>query len=223
MVATAQNGKTTTAGGEAQVGQIALVRLERTSIIVPIVGRTPYIPHKWGAKALGMMREAQSGAGRVKKTREAKNPERDAFETTYWLVPNELPGAPATSFKAAIIGATRSFEGITIVGAKTMIYVYGEGPEQLVPLLDAAWTMREDTPRNATGVADLRYRNQVWPWRAELRIEFPPQRLSADSVIALVDEAGRGGIGDWRPSAPKSMTGTFGQWEIDETRRIEVQ
>lgn len=202
--------------------QIVIARHERRVIRVPIVGRTPYIPNKWSEKSLRMMREAQSGQGRVKKAREAKRPEEDAFQATYWIVPNEIAGAPAVSFKAALIGAVRAFEGITMVAAKTMFHVYGEGPEQLVRLLDAEWQMREDTPRNATGVADLRYRNQIWPWRADVEIEFPPGRISAESVLALMDEAGRGGIGDWRPSAPKSLTGIYGQWTIDAEREVTI-
>jgi hypothetical protein len=201
---------------------ITLVRLQRRMVRVPIVGRTPYLAHRWGEKALRLMREAQSGSGRVKKDREAKNAEQEAFDATWWLVPNEVPGAPAVAFKAAMVGAVRSFEGITMVGARTMLYVRGEGPEQLVPLLDAGWTMREVTPRLANGNPDLRYRNAIFPWRAELEIEFPVQRLSTESVLALVDEAGRGGIGDWRPSSPKSATGTFGQWALDESRPVEV-
>jgi len=29
-----------------------------------------------------------------------------------------------------------------------------------------------------------------------------------------VDAGGNGGVGDWRPSAPKSLTGTFGRYEV---------
>ncbi len=109
-----------------------------------------------------------------------------------------------------------------MVGIKTLVYLYGEGPEQLVPILDCEWQVREDTPRVSNGNPDLRYRNQIWPWRAELTIEFPPKRISLDSVLALVDEAGRNGVGDWRPSSPKSATGIYGQWVIDESRKVDV-
>ena len=34
------------------------------------------------------------------------------------------------------------------------------------------------------------------------------------SVIALVDAAGMGGVGEWRPSAPKSATGSYGQFRV---------
>ena len=65
-----------------------------------------------------------------------------------------------------------------------------------------------------TGVADLRYRYSFFPWSADLRIRFLPSVLTQDSVLALLDAAGYGGVGDWRPSAPKSATGTFGQFEV---------
>lgn len=99
--------------------------------------------------------------------------------------------------------------------AKLLFYVAGQGPEQLVPI-DGDITMREDTPRNANGQPDLRYRNQVSGWSATLRITFLASKINAESIVALVNAAGVGGVGDWRPSSPKSSTGTYGTWEVAE-------
>jgi hypothetical protein len=44
-----------------------------------------------------------------------------------------------------------------MVMVKTLLYVEGDGSDQLVPIY-GPHRMREDTPRNASGVADLRYR-----------------------------------------------------------------
>ncbi len=120
---------------------------------------------------------------------------------------------PATAFKSAIADAARHFDGVAIVTVKQSIFVSGEGPDQLIPI-EGEITMREDMPRNATGVADLRYRNQIYPWRAELEIEYLASALTVDAILALVDAAGNGGVGDWRPSAPKSKSGTFGRWQV---------
>jgi hypothetical protein len=96
---------------------------------------------------------------------------------------------------------------------KQSAFVLGEGVDQLVPILGEI-TMREDMPRNATGVADLRFRNQIWPWEATLEIEYIASALTAEALIALVDAAGFGGVGDWRPSSPKSKSGTYGRWTV---------
>jgi hypothetical protein len=159
-----------------------------------------------------MMLEAQQNKPRQKK--EPKNPEQDAADATYWL-DDGRPGMPATAFKAAIANAARYYDGITITQLKEAVFVHGEGTEQLVPI-EGEITMREDTPRNASGVADLRYRNQLWPWQALLTVEFVATSLTAQAVVTLVDAGGNGGVGDWRPSAPRSKTGTFGQFRVTE-------
>jgi hypothetical protein len=196
---------------------ITLQRLRRQTIVVPIVGITPLIPQKWSEKALRMMREAQGiGGTKVRRKHDAKNPEEEANAATYWLEDGRA-GMPATGFKAAMVYACRFFDSrvFPMTKAKVALFVVGEGPEQLVPIVGES-TIREDTPRNANGVADLRYRRSFWPWRADLTITFVESELDASSVVALVDAAGMGGIGSWRPSAPKSATGTYGQWRVDE-------
>jgi len=191
---------------------IKLRRLEKQTYEIPLVGRTPLIIHKWSEKALRMMREKQSGsAARPKK--DPKVPEQEAEEATYFL-PDGRPGFPATGFKAAMVHATRSFEGITLVAARTMFFVWGEGPEQLVAI-EGTRTIREDTPRIGMGTTDLRYRPAFFPWSATIRVTFKPAQIDLESVLALLNEGGDGGIGEWRPQAPKSLTGTFGTFDID--------
>ena len=197
----------------AKSGTIRLERLEDAEIGVPIVGVTPLIPHKWSEKALRMMREAQSGQ-KLKQKREPKDPKADAEAATYWLADGR-PGMPATAFKAAMVEGCRFFEAPSMTEAKRMLFVVGEGQEQLIPI-EGEKALREDTPRNATGVADLRYRYSFFPWSALISIRFPIKILTAESVIALLDAGGRSGVGDWRPGSPKSHTGTFGQFRVND-------
>lgn len=201
-------------------GPIELVRLQQRTVLVPISGISPYIPHKWTEKAIQAMRDKQFSENPVKAKREAKNPQEEAFQSTYWIEPARIPGAPATGFKIAMVDAVRSFSGLTMVQAKTMFFVRGEGRRQLVRLHDAEWEMQEDLPRLANGNPDLRYRNYIFPWRAELEISFKQELISVESVIALVAEGGSMGVGDWRPSA--AAGGIYGQWEIDTNREVHL-
>lgn len=189
---------------------LVLHRLQRNRAIVPIQGQTPLIPHKWSEKAKRMMLDKQQGKPVAKKA--PKSPEDEAYAATYWC-DDGRPGMPATAFKSAIADAARHFEGVAIVTVKQAIFVLGDGPDQLVPI-DGQVEMREDMPRNATGVADLRYRNQIFPWSAELEIEYVATTLTPEALLALVDAAGLGGVGDWRPSSPKSKSGTYGRWTV---------
>lgn len=202
---------TTTTPQPEQQATIQLAPIKRETIIVTIRGTAPLIMGRWSEKAIDQMRQKQFGQT-VRPAREPKNPEEEAHARTYWCADGR-PGMPATAFKAAMVGACRLFEGLPMTQAKLFFYVAGEGPEQLVPI-DGEITMREDTPRNANGQPDLRYRNQVSGWTAHLHVTFLASKIDAASVVELVNAAGVGGVGEWRPSAPKSHTGTYGTWEV---------
>ena len=197
---------------------IDLQRIERNTIKIPIVGVTPLIPHNWSEKARRLMRIAQGitvdgATPAVKRAREAKDPLEEAEASLYRLEDGRI-GMPSTAFKSAIADASRDFTAVTIVQVKQSIFVHGEGTEQLVPI-EGDLHLREDMPRNANGNADLRYRYSVWPWRTELQVEFKANYLTEGAVAALVDAAGDVGVGDWRPGAPKSKTGTFGRFSVE--------
>lgn len=197
-------------------GTITLNRLEDAVIAVPIVGLTPVIPHRWSEKAKRMMPGHPDGDS-VKKTKDKRNPVEEAEACLYKL--DGSLALPATGFKAAVVGACRFFDKPSMVEAKQLLFIEGEGPEQLVRITGEK-ELREDTPRNANGNADLRYRYYVNSWSAVLRVRYTPARITRESVVALIDAAGRGGVGDWRPSAPKSMTGTYGTFRVDTTREV---
>lgn len=192
---------------------VVLRRLEDTGVDITIRGMTPVIPHKWSEKAKSLMPGAPGSEGTSPKKGE-RDPEAEAEACTYYLEDGR-PGIPATAFKAAMVSACRFFDKPSMAEAKLMFHVDGEGPDQLVPI-EGKRTLREDTPRNANGGADLRYRYAYSDWSARLRIRFAEAAITPASVITLLDAAGRVGVGDWRPGAPRSSTGTFGTWRIVE-------
>ena len=74
--------------------------------------------------------------------------------------------------------------------------------------------------RIGMGTANLRHRAMFPEWKAILPITFLPSHVSRETVLALVDAAGMGGVGEWRPSAPKSSTGTFGQFTLIDDSEV---
>lgn len=194
-------------------GEITLKKLDRVVFEIPIMGTSPLIVNRWSEKAKAMMLEAQQTTARPKKS--PKDPVAN-FEASQYRFgdDDDRHGFPATGFKAAIVHAARLFDGITQVQIKQTVLVEGEGREQLVPIEFGELTMREDTPRNASGVADLRYRAQYHPWSTTLRVRTIAGQIDEGSLIALVDAAGIGGVGEWRPTSPKSATGTYGTFEV---------
>lgn len=195
---------------------IELQRLQDAFIDIPIVGLTPVIPHNWSDKAKRMMPGHPDAAGKVKKLKEPREPEKEAEGCQYFL--NGDYALPGKAFKVAIISACRFFSEPTMVEAKSLIGLVGEGPDDYVPFTYEKKELREDPVRNANGGADLRYRYYFIGWRAVLRVRYVADRISKASVIALVDAAGRVGICDWRPSSPKVMSGTYGTWKVDDTQ-----
>lgn len=195
----------------ADATAIALQPIPTNRIEVPIEGVSPLIPHKWSEKARRMMREKQSGS-KARAKHDPKDAEAEALASLYMLGDGR-PGMPATAFKAATTAAARLYEGVTMTSLKAALFVQGDGVDQLVAI-DGDMTMREDTPRNSGGTADLRYRYQFWPWSAVLVVEYLPTIIDAESIVNLIDAGGNGGVGDWRPSAPKSMTGTYGRYRV---------
>ena len=192
---------------------ISLTPLRWVTIDVPIVGTTPLIVHRWAEKSKQMMRDKQQGGAVTKKA--PKQPEVDRMEATYWIKKG-VPGFPAAAFKIATVDATRYFEkAVSFELLKRVVRVAGVGPEQLVRI-NGDLHPREDPVRVGMGTADLRYRNEIWPWKAVLQIRYLTAALTLDSLIALVNAGGGGGVGEGRPSAPKSKGGTFGCYEVTE-------
>lgn len=191
---------------------IQLTTLRWEEVEIPIVGTTPLIIHKWSEKAKQMMRDKQQGKTTTKKA--PKMPDEERFDSTYWFEKG-VPGFPAAAFKIATVDATRYFEkAVSFELLKRIIRVSGDGPEQLVRI-DGELHDREDPVRVGMGTADLRYRTEVWPWRATLRVRYLTAALTLESLIALVNAGGGGGVGEGRPSAPKSKGGTFGCYEVE--------
>jgi hypothetical protein len=207
-------------------GTIQLVRLNRVRANIWIVGTAPLIMHKWSEKALASMPGAPGTSG-PKPKKGLREPEEEATACLYTF-PDGGIGFPATGFKAATIGACRLFDKPSMVEAKQLIFVEGElsGTDQLVRIFYRGEpTLRTDAPRLANGGTDLRYRYQFYPWWACLKVHFIPTSISEPSIIALVDAAGLGGVGEWRPSSPRSSTGTYGTFRVmldEEKKAYEV-
>lgn len=198
---------------------ILLRRVPEETLLIPIIGVSPLIEQKWSEKSRNLMLSNMLGE---LVEREARNPEQEANDSTYWL-PDGQPGFPAVGFKAAIVEALSAFKipvaKLSQKDLKKWIYVHGEGPENLVRI-DGEWSMREDAPRNANGGTDLRFRNAFYPWAATLKVTYRKSILRAGDVVNLVHEAGKGGVGSWRPSSPKAKTGTFGVFEVDSAKGV---
>ena len=53
-------------------------------------------------------------------------------------------------------------------------------------------------------------RSEYTPWAVDLRVNYYPHMLSAETVVALVQAGGTNGIGEWRPE----KNGPYGQFTV---------
>lgn len=200
------------------MAEIQIRRINRRVAQVPVVGTAPLIVHRFDEKAKQMMLDTQQGRKRPKAHRD---PQQD-FENALHRLPNGDYGFPATGFKASMVGGARYFQDkkLSMTLLKQALFVLGDGPDMLVPIESAEPKMREDTVRIGAGTSDLRYRPMFDPWSAVVQVVYLPSLMDLESIVALVDAGGLGGIGEWRPSAPKSATGVYGTFEVDESREV---
>jgi len=190
--------------------QIHLDRLVIGELLVKIEGNTPLVTHAWSDKAKKMMRDKQTG--QTSKKKEPKDIDAE-YEGAFYRLPDGSPGIPAAAFKSATVQGARNFEQLTMTFVKQSLFVVGEGPEQLIRI-DGEPEMWEAPVRIGQGVADLRYRPRFFPWRLEFVVRFNEVALTKDAVVALIDAGGLAGVGEWRPSAPKSNTGSYGMYRV---------
>lgn len=193
---------------------IEIFRPETATIDIPIVGTSPLIMHAWSAKAKQMILDKQMGKPTPKK--EPKNPDDD-FNGARYISAEGWDGMPASALKAAMVGACRQVANLNMTLAKRLFFVEADDPLQNLVRIYGEPEMRQDMVRLETGVADIRFRPQYWPWRAVVRVRFLSNMVSISSIVNLLALAGESeGIGEWRPSAPKSSTGTYGLWRVEQ-------
>lgn len=186
-------------------------------LAVKIIGDEPLICHKWSVKAKTMMLAKQMKQAQPK--REAKDPKQD-FQDSLYAFPGGGFGFPSTAFKASMVNACRFVAGIPMTVARGAFHVVPDDQDKegnpLVKIQGHP-TPREDMVRLETGVADIRYRGEFKVWSCKLRVRYNANVISPEQLVNLLNTAGFAvGVGEWRPSAPQSKSGSFGTFHIEE-------
>lgn len=199
---------------EIQTYGIDLEPLEVAELLVPIRGTAPLIVHAFGEKARKEMGDKQGTTEITVKRKKAPKDPVALYEAARYRLSDGRDGFPAAGFKSAIVNSARFFAQAKMVDLKIAILVLAD--EKGLVAIDGTPAMREDTVRIGamTKTTDLRYRPEFVDWGAMLRIQYLPQIVTARGVVNLVNAAGLGGIGEWRPSAPMSKNGSFGTFRV---------
>jgi len=190
-----------------QQTKVEILEFQINEVVIPIVGISPLIVHRFSEKALKMIQDKQGGKAKNKKY-EIRNPEDD-YQSAKHLSPQGWEGFPAAGFKAAMIRGAKMI-GMVMKDTQTGFFVKADCEETQLVQIQGESRMRTDQVRVGMGAADIRYRPEYLRWSAELTIEFNSGILSLDQIYQLVKAAGYGcGIGEMRPEKGKFNYGRF--------------
>jgi hypothetical protein len=134
-------------------------------------------------------------------------------------IENGIFGFPAGGMKAATVGACRLKDNLEMVTVKRLFHVEGFNNSEYIIFENEDGTpckpyIREDMVVIGNGSADIRYRGAFKNWFATLTVSFNTEKFDANTMVNLIDAAGSGGIGEWRPAAKKTCSGNYGRFEV---------
>lgn len=204
--------------GKPQTVVITPPRMEKATI--HIRGLSLYVQHRFSEKAQAQI-EATQRAGTQARSRKKRDPKD--FEAVYRAAQHRSRegwcGIPAPAFRNACIDACR-LTGFKMTHAKLSLFVDCDGfdGEDGTPLVRISGEpeIHKGWGRNANGNPDLRWR-PMWRegWEAYVRVSWDADQFSAADVGNLMMRAGlQCGIGEGRPSSPKSNGLGWGIFEV---------
>lgn len=186
---------------------VEVINFAIESVVIPIIGISPLIVHRFGEKAIKMLEDKMKGKAKNKK-HEIKNPEADFHEAKHFSAQG-WEGFPACGFKASMVRGAKMI-GMVMKDTQTGFFVKADCEKTQLVRIHGESIMRTDPVRVSNGGADIRYRPEYTNWSAELTIEFNSGVLSLDQIHQLVKAAGYGcGIGEMRPEKGKFNYGRF--------------
>lgn len=187
---------------------------------IKIQGTAPFVQNKFSKKARDKMM-ADMAATKAEKKGKATRPPRnydEDFRQAQHVSQDGWPGIPCPAFRSAMIDACRTV-GMVMTRAKMAVFIVPDGfdADDGTPLVrlvsDAEPERMESLVRNDNGGADIRVRPMWRNWGAVVTLEFDSEMITFESVINLLDRAGRQvGIGEGRPYSKNSVGqgwGTF--------------
>lgn len=214
----------TSLNGHGQTpGPVKLVIPELSDKImeVSIEGIAPLVIRAWDQKTAQQLADKAMGK-KAAKSREAADPQA-IFNGARYISTDGWDGVPAGAFKAALVDAVsccdipvRDFnmtlakktffiiaDGVCKVSGRDLVRIHGK-PERY-----------EVMQPTMGGGPYMSYRPLYREWSCKLRVQYNATKIDAQGVLNLLSTAGYWvGVGEHRPSAKESRTGSFGRWKV---------
>ncbi len=206
--------------GDTPNEQVRITRPRLHTASIAIVGVSPYVQHAFSEKQRKVMEETQRAGQQARGKRNRVPKDFDAvYEAAKHKSKEGWCGIPAPAFRNAMISACRLI-GFKMTFAKLSVWVEPDGidAQDGTPLVKLIGEPRihEATVRNATGVADIRWRPMWEEWSASVNVTWDEDQFSATDVMNLMLRAGlQVGIGEGRPDSPNSNGLGWGRFQVD--------
>jgi len=161
------------------------------TMTVPIIGDSPYVPHK---QDVDIVKKAQHiGSVSTKKQRDLDT----EYEACFYRDRDGDYAIPGSAFHAAICAATLDLDKIYKTTIRRNIHVI----EEYARLAYTDIGRREDIVRQSgkTRAPDLRVRPEFTEWTTTITVRFDADVISQESMLNLIALAGaKIGVGDHR-------------------------
>lgn len=207
-----------------EVANIKPANIIRTTIRV--VGTAPLVQNKFSQKAKETMLKTMATPKNEKKAK-SERPIRnyaEEFVDAQHIAVAGWNGVPCSGIRAAMIDACRTV-GIVMTRAKMSVFVIADGFDKRdgTPLVriysDKPPEQTEMPVRLDSGVTDIRVRPMWREWYADVTIDFDGDMITGESVINLLDRAGRQvGLCEGRPFSKNSVGQGWGTFQVEASK-----
>lgn len=189
-----------------------------------IEGISPLIIRAWDQKTAQMLADKQAGKGKAK----GRKPEvaNETFEAAKYYSTEGWEGIAAGSFKAALVDAVSCLDisrtDFSMTLAKKCFFILPDGVcrasgRDLVRIHGKSERYDVMQPTSGGGPY-MSFRPRYPKWKCRLRVQFNASKIDAQGVLNLLATAGYYcGVGEHRPSAKESRTGSSGRWKVLES------
>jgi hypothetical protein len=218
------------AAQDTGIVQIPVANMAQTTL--RIVGATSYVQEAFSGRKrdelmAGMSTSKAEKAGKARKDARPVRNYDDEFEDAQHKAVAGWNGIPCTAFRQAMVDACRT-ANVVMVTAKLAISIIPDGFDvrdgtPLVRLYSPNPPERLQLPvRNANGSVDIRIRPMWREWWANVTVQFDADMITAQSIVNLLDRAGKQvGIGAGRPFSKKSVGQGWGTFSVDQQAEEE--
>lgn len=177
------------------------------SVCLEITGTSDLIQNNFSQKSVEAMLRKHMGHT---VQREKKVPRQLLEEATCRNMDGKIAMSPIC-FKKAMLSASTETKQFKKTQLRTALFIQGNS----IPITFEKNVPRMDICRlqGIGRVPDIRFRPSFQGWKARLILEFSDS-ISVQSIVDLLNRAGRCGVGEWRPT----RDGIYGAFKV--TRHI---